>query len=122
MAEDERVKYRRENCSMNLCTVYGLFTFVSFLPCHPERNEGSGFLHVAGKTWIPTLGTTKRTAGNDEAVIGYVRCSGLSECQFFGALCRLYDSLDQRDAQLPFLEFHDRVDGAAGGRCDCIFQ
>src|SRR6516225_10087626 len=38
---------------------------------------------------------------------------GLAKCQFFGALRSLHNGLDQRDAQLPFLEFHDRINCAA---------
>ena len=42
--------------------------------------------------------------------------------QFAGALCGLHYSLDERDAKLPFLQFHDAVNGTSRGRCHRVFQ
>lgn len=48
--------------------------------------------------------------------------AGLSVSQFFGALRSLYDRFDQRDPKLAFFEFHNRINRAAGGSGDGIFQ
>ena len=42
--------------------------------------------------------------------------------KFAGALRGLHYSLDERDAKLPFLQFHDAVNGAARGGCHRVFQ
>src|SRR5882672_8513693 len=44
------------------------------------------------------------------------------EEQLAGSVRGLYHCFDQRDAQLPFLEFEDAVDGAARWRGNGVFQ
>jgi hypothetical protein len=48
--------------------------------------------------------------------------AGLSVSQFLGALRGLHDRFDQRDPELSFFEFHNRINRAAGGSGDGIFQ
>lgn len=46
----------------------------------------------------------------------------LFEEKFPGSLRSFHYGLDERDAELTFLEFHDAVNGAASGSGDGIFE
>lgn len=49
-------------------------------------------------------------------------CSSFLEEQFPGAECSFDDCLDERDTQLPFFEFQDTVNRAAGRCRHRVFQ
>ena len=66
--------------------------------------------------------------GKNESKQKYSTCAHVSspglllEEQLAGTLRGLHHRLDERDAQLPFFEFEDAVDGAARWSGHCILQ
>jgi hypothetical protein len=80
-----------------------------------DQNRDVGRGHSFASEWMLAQNTGRYSRAMVTAQL-------LFKEKLTGALRGLHHSLDERDAQLPFFQFHDAVDGAARGSGHRVFQ